>query len=122
MTVPEEIVKAKQRLVKAKQRLCLGCLECCRRLLFPVKVPPMLGKSDDEATRAMIEFYTAHGCEARGQLSAAGVAYVTVIAPVPCPHLTAGGCDIYADRPDVCRRYDGRLDPVLKDVCRWKEL
>jgi len=36
-----------------------------------------------------------------------------------CQHLTPRGCAIYADRPQACRDYDGRDDPVLDGECLW---
>lgn len=38
-----------------------------------------------------------------------------------CPQLTILGCKIYPVRPWVCKVYDGRNAPFIKDICLWKE-
>jgi len=45
-----------------------------------------------------------------------------MILDLPCPHLTSDGCSIYKERLRVCREYDGRKVPFMKDKCKWYEL
>jgi len=89
-----------------KRKLCLRCLECCKVFYIPVRI----------ATEAEKEFYEARGCTIenfRGN--------EVVVIPLPCPHLTPEGCDIYDERSEICKSYDGTKDPLMKDKCLWIE-
>lgn len=88
-----------------KKKLCLQCQACCRLVYIPTKLPD---KRDEP-------FYKARGIKfikVKGTLHAA--------IPSRCPNLTVAGCAIYNNRPDACKDYDGREDPLLKDICLWR--
>ena len=89
-----------------KSQLCLECMECCKILKIPHREFPTL------SIRA---FYEVRGCTI---LLERGIFYI--IVPYFCPHLTPKGCDIYEDRPQDCKNYDGRDDSAVN--CKWKEL
>ena len=89
-----------------KKKLCLQCMECCKVFY----VTTTWERYEEK------EFYELRGCEVRPYKG-----YYIVIVPLPCPHLTPQGCDIYNKRPQVCRDYDGRKDPFMKDKCLWNE-
>jgi Fe-S-cluster containining protein len=61
-----------------------------------------------------LEFYKTRGCKL---VYADGLMLVAM--EYVCPHLTPEGCSIYEDRPDWCRQYDGRKDPVVAEKCLW---
>jgi Fe-S-cluster containining protein len=87
-----------------KRKLCLQCLECCKVFYVPTQI-------NNEAEK---EFYELRGCTVenfRGNQ--------VVVIPLPCPHLTPEGCNIYNERPEVCKNYDGTKDPLMKDKCLW---
>ena len=94
---------------KRKQELCLSCLECCRTLAIPFDHYSL--DEDD------IKFYKMRGVEL---LTITQGPYLLV--PSVCPHLTENGCDIYKDRPKICKDYDGREVPFMKYKCKWREL
>ena len=89
-----------------KKKLCLKCQACCKVLYIPTSFP----RKED------LEFYKARGVtfgNIKGVLHA--------IIPSVCPQLTKEGCSIYDKRPEACMYYDGRKDPLLKDICLWKK-
>lgn len=97
-------------LDKRKSQLCLKCLKCCNY----IAVRADFAYGDPHS----MEFYTTRGCavvEAKG-------GGALVVFKSPCQHLTQKGCAIYESRPDACRAYDGRLDPVVESMCRWHEI
>jgi Fe-S-cluster containining protein len=63
------------------------------------------------------EFYKARGAKSVIQLNGRYWA----VWPWKCPHLTKVGCDIYEHRPQACREYDGRDDPLMKGICKLPE-
>ena len=91
-----------------KEKLCLQCMECCKILAVPITWAEYISAD-------AIEFYMTRGC---------WFAPITggrrgLVIPYPCQHLTPEGCDIYENRPKVCKEYDGRKDPLMKDECLW---
>jgi len=88
-----------------KQKLCLQCMECCKILAIP---------ADVFSPRA-IELYVTRGC----WLASISGGRRGVVIPYPCPHLTPKGCNIYEQRPQDCRDYNGTKDPLMKDKCLW---
>ena len=88
--------------MKTKSELCLECLECCKFVRIPV-----LHMTDD-----LGEFFKARGIS----LSHESGMLFAIIRHI-CPWLTPKGCKIYEDRPNICREYDGRDDPVVD--CKW---
>ena len=92
-----------------KSELCLECLECCKSLTF------MFGSEKRDAVSKMtMEFYATRGCTVH---NIEEMFFVEV--PNKCPHLSAFGCAIYAERPMACRLYDGRKHPVIRQRCLW---
>jgi Fe-S-cluster containining protein len=89
-----------------EQRICVGCQECCRYLTFII---------GEDIVNLYSEIYKVRGCTIRrmpGSLSYA------LRVPSVCPHLTEHGCDIYEERPQHCREYDGTMDPFMQDLCK----
>jgi len=92
-----------------KQKLCLSCMECCKTIAIPFDYFKL---SDED-----FKFYKLRGAK-----------FVTIeqgpfmILDLPCPHLTSEGCSIYKERLRICREYDGRKVPFMKDKCKWYEL
>ena len=87
-----------------RRKLCLKCQACCKLIYIPIIHP------SNEA----IEFYEARGCTF---IASQGVRCIAI--PSICPQLSPQGCKIYDNRPEACRDYDGRKDPLLKSVCLW---
>jgi len=81
-------------------------MECCKVFYVPTRV-----SSKDQK-----RFYELRGCKVKNFKGSQ-----VVVVPLPCPHLTLKGCDIYDTRPQVCREYDGREDPLMMDKCLWKK-
>lgn len=99
----DELINTSER-----QALCLKCLACCKRLQFPAD---RFGLSEDD-----MMFYKTRGCTFNMQKGIFFIAMHNI-----CPQLTARGCKIYDSRPLACQIYDGRNDPLVKDVCLWDE-
>jgi len=70
---------------------CLECRECCEY----VEVPYTMYDNDT------MEFFITRGTQIFIQNN--GVAMVRFHQP--CVHITEKGCDIYENRPEVCKRY-----------------
>ena len=92
---------------KKKEKLCLQCAECCKILAVEVTLQSMPPEA--------IAFYVTRGC----WLATLSGGRLGLVIPYQCPHLTPEGCDIYEDRPLVCKDYDGTRDPLMKDKCLW---
>ena len=90
---------------KKKSKLCLQCLECCKVIAIPV----------EHVSPETIELYVARGC----WLAPLSGGRYGIVIPFPCPHLTPEGCDMYNNRPQVCKDYDGKKDPLMADKCLW---
>jgi Fe-S-cluster containining protein len=66
-------------------------------------------------TAKHMEFYTARGCDVK--LVPGGL--LAIMVHSPCPHLQPNGaCDDYDNRPQVCKDYDGRWDPNMREKCQ----
>lgn len=89
-----------------KELLCLKCMECCKALA--VQAPYCIDNKE------FVEFYQARGCSIIATKS-----LPIIVIDNPCPHLTERGCSIYHKRPEWCRLYDGRKDPIMRHVCLW---
>jgi len=83
--------------------ICIACQECCRWTTFVLSMPSQM----------LLDHYKARGFE----IKIIGDNFHIMVQTV-CPHLKKSGCSIYADRPQVCRNYDGRFDPVMCDRCQ----
>lgn len=93
---------------------CLKCgFKCCREI----------GIWTDVVYPECLEFYKVRGFqvdEVEGRVMI-GITSLEGKHNVDCPHLTPTGCGIYKDRPSICREYDGRKDPLMKDRCLWPQ-
>jgi len=86
---------------------CLKCMECCKILVIPLAY-----NADNEA---MLAFYKARGHEIQVKND---IPYI--VLKENCPHLNLdSGCNIYDNRPEWCRIYDGRFDPFVREKCLW---
>lgn len=90
-----------------KSKLCLQCMECCKILAVPIELKYIHPES--------IAFYVARGC----WIAPLSGGRLGIVVPFPCPHLTPEGCDMYENRPQECRDYDGTRDPLMSDKCLW---
>jgi Fe-S-cluster containining protein len=86
---------------------CGDCHYCCEVLTFVSRgVPPSAAR----------EFYKARGCQLHYTKDAT---FISI--DYPCPHLDKEkGCLLEDNKPESCRNFDGRNNPVTKDVCRLK--
>jgi Fe-S-cluster containining protein len=96
-----------EKIEKLRSKACLACLKCCSIALLPV----------DFKDTAEFAFYEVKGFE---MFIMGGRMYTTIYKK--CKQLTPLGCKIYANRPDGCKYYDGRLDPVVTKVCLWHKI
>ena len=110
---PRELVREVMKIdppllagMTPEQRVCVGCQACCCYLTFIVS---------EEIIKQYSEIYTARGCKIT---SMKGNKSYALRVPSVCPHLQDWGCDIYEDRPQHCRDYDGRYDPMMQDLCK----
>jgi Fe-S-cluster containining protein len=100
-------------LDEAKTYLCTQCHECCKWITIQTYL------KDIHPQMEFVKFYV----EARKLTMMKTPRGVHLSIPHTCPHLIPGiGCDIYETRPASCRQYDGRIDFLLKDICKWKLL
>ena len=87
---------------------CIKCgHECCK----------WIGWTTSEMSGRSLEFYIARGAKV---LSAdiEGKRIYRIYIKDTCPHLVEGeGCAIYARRPLACIEFEGKLDPLTRDVC-----
>jgi Fe-S-cluster containining protein len=102
----EQAAKMADR-AEEKSALCLKCGWCCQRIYLPLAIGGM-GLQQMEYRGIDIKVHK-------------GVPYAVV--EQVCQHLhPIDGCDIYDQRPLVCRVYDGRNDLFYPEKCMWKEL
>jgi Fe-S-cluster containining protein len=85
------------------EKICIACQECCKWLTFILTEP-----SED-----LLNAYKVRNC-----ISKPIDGRWHIMVPNVCSHLKEAGCDIYADRPKVCREYDGRYDPAMHNTCK----
>ena len=103
------MAKGQEERRRRKQELCLSCLECCKVIAFPLPI--------EYSKKHVLEFYKVRGWEVVNY----NRFYLAVKKEV-CPQLSINGCTIYDSRPETCKAYDGRYDPIVADKCKWKEL
>lgn len=84
--------------------ICIKCQKCCKE----VDVPTYAHKTSTEIDKIKA-FYEARGFTTYFDM----YGFLHVELYYPCPHITEKGCDIYENRPEVCRNYDGRRDPRI---------
>jgi len=94
-------------MITQKEMICIGCQECCKWITFTISV------EDKKRHKFLCDFYKARGIQVVEHSNSIEVMIETI-----CPHLTKYGCNIYGERPEACRIYDGRKDPLMKDFCK----
>ena len=89
------------------QKICINCQLCCRYVTFTIAyyVP--------QQAVELKEYYEARGFEVKFHSDC-----IEVMIKSFCPNLRDWGCAIYSERPALCRQYDGRNDPLLKNRCK----
>lgn len=97
-----------------KNELCLKCMECCKHTLIPT---PYTTYQSSEVTKEAVYFY-----KTKGFIVKVFSGRVFIHIQGNCPNLTKKGCKIYNVRPSGCVKYDGRLDPLLRDICFWNKV
>jgi len=91
---------------KNNNNICLECLECCKNISFDLEIKGSYYLYEQFAAIRNIKIITVKDNR------------VYFLLYHPCPQLTDEGCKIYIKRPEVCRIYDGRLDPALAKICQ----
>ena len=88
-----------------KDNPCGDCHYCCEVLTFVSRsIPPSIAR----------EFYKARGCMIHHTKDAT---FITV--PYPCPYLDEEkGCLIEDSKPESCKNFDGRNNPVTRERCK----
>lgn len=87
---------------------CKKCQACCKYIEIPTPLP-----WDDETFR---DYLTTRNFE----IKKGDVGNIEVVIYQPCSHLTESGCDVYEDRPSVCRMTNGLEACASK--CAWSVL
>lgn len=90
-----------------KEKLCLKCKKCCNEITIATGYP---------ADKEILEFFTARGF----RISIIKNTVFLTLTNFPCPHLKDNGCDIYKDRPSICKNYDGRNE--FGNECLWSNI
>jgi len=89
-----------------EQQTCIECQECCKWLTVVW--------DRGQFTPDLRHFYAIRGCRFTEQGR-----WIHVCIPTICSHLRfERGCLIYEERPDVCKKYDGREDVTMKGICK----
>ena len=96
-----------------KSNLCKTCGKCCQCLVLPITRPDGMNKAITE------DWLNARGCEIVRETK--DNLYVKL--PYPCPHLSKSDkgftCEMYHQRPQGCRIFDGSTYDFLD--CAWKK-
>jgi hypothetical protein len=94
----------------------LLCLECCKWMTFIVDFSEM----NEVQRQKQVGFYITRGCK----ITKLPKGKIAITVPSVCPQLTILGCSIQASqrKPAVCKEYDCRLDPFLKDGKYFNQL
>ena len=94
--------------------LCQNCQECCKWISIQTYL------KDVSPEMEFYKFYVQSRGLTMMKVKGRGI-FLSI--PHTCPHLIEGiGCDNYETRPASCKRYDGRIDFLLKDICKWNLL
>lgn len=97
-----------------KTYLCRNCHECCKWISIQTYL------KDVSPEMEFYKFYVQSRGLTMTKVKGRGI-FLSI--PHTCPHLIPGiGCDNYETRPASCKRYDGRIDFLLKDICKWNLL
>lgn len=87
--------------------ICIACQKCCKTIAMDTQYP---------YEPDVIEFYEMRGFKV-SMLSNGTCRLAT--ENLPCPHLVDSGCSVYANRPEVCRIFDGSQFPDID--CAWND-
>jgi Fe-S-cluster containining protein len=80
----------------------------------------MVRLRDEDVNQTSLKYYRVRGLKHVVLKTVSGDQLVMLMIPLPCPHLTKDNlCDCYANRPEICRKYDGAKDPTCE--CKKKE-
>lgn len=91
--------------------ICINCNECCRWMSFTLNPPNAVAEGE------LAHYYTLHGCKIVRVVGQQRM--FVVMVPCICRQLGDDGrCAVYEERPDLCRNYDGRQDPLMRKYCR----
>jgi Fe-S-cluster containining protein len=93
-----------------KQQLCIECQKCCEKV--GVYTDPYIYEMGEQD---VIDFY-----QARGATVTKSDGELFIVFDLPCPHLTANGCNIYLERPEICRKYSGLHE--FGEGCLWSTI
>jgi len=85
------------------------CTECCKVMTFVVTPP-------DGQFAQYVNFYAARG----GNLELLTRNSFAVVVPSICPHVSDQGCDLGKNKPELCKKYDCRIDTFLTNG-KYKE-
>ncbi len=97
-----------------KQEICRKCAECCKDLIIPIM------KSSDLVQDQKV-FYEARGIEILRETQKYFVGKMKFRCPNLLGSIDTFSCSGYEYRPEVCKRYDGRLIPAWHGInCEWK--
>ena len=96
--------------ITKKQKICIQCQNCCKYITFLLPA---------EGIRDLFDYYRKRGLSVEEIKGGPWKGYHILEIYYPCPHLTEQGCNIYADRPKVCRDYNGLADVTMREKCMW---
>jgi Fe-S-cluster containining protein len=88
---------------------CIQCGHACCK---------WMGFTTSKCSGRSLEFYIARGCKVlKCDIDGDNSVY-QIYVPYLCPHLREGeGCSIYDHRPLACIEYEGKTDPMVKEIC-----
>lgn len=87
--------------------ICKKCRNCCKEIGIHTQYM---------YDRTIIDFYEARGFKVDPYSN--GLAFVH--KKMSCPYLKEYGCEIYNERPAICREFNGLLH--FYEKCDWQEL
>lgn len=99
---------------------CIKCNECCKWMTFTLDIKR--STEDVPEVGKFIEYYQRRGCRVKWHKIDDVSGQIIVMIPYMCAELkitaVGGMCRIYDKRPQLCREYDGRWDPHMRDLCK----
>lgn len=114
ITAGRQMVAEEKSFDDIQTWLCRNCQECCKWISIQTYL------KDVSPEMEFYKFYVQSRGLTMMKVKGRGI-FLSI--PHTCPHLIEGiGCDNYETRPASCKRYDGRIDFLLKDICKWNLL